>query len=56
MKPINYQRAEQEAPIIADRPAAWRQLTPQQQLAELDARLGPGLGAVKQRKQIQGRL
>ncbi len=56
MKPINYQRAEQEASIIADRLAAWRALSPAEQLRELDARLGPGVGAVKQRKQIEGRL
>jgi hypothetical protein len=31
------------------RNAEWRELTVQQQLAELDRRLGPGLGARRQR-------
>ncbi len=34
------------------REAAWRALTPVQQLAELDRRLGDGLGASKQRNKI----
>lgn len=31
----------------------WRQLSPQKQLAELDSRLGKGVGAVKQRAKLQ---
>lgn len=34
------------------RSAAWRGLTPQRQLAELDKRLGVGQGAAKQRARI----
>lgn len=38
--------------VIEDRLAAWQGLTPQQQLAELDRRLGPGQGASRQRARI----
>ena len=31
----------------------WRELTPQQQLAALDERLGKGLGARKQRRRLE---
>ena len=31
---------------------AWRALTPEEQLASLDARLGAGVGARKQRERI----
>lgn len=39
--------------IAEERVAEWRKLTPQQQLEELDRRLGKGVGAVKQRARIQ---
>ena len=36
-----------------DRNKAWAQLTPEQQLEDLDRRLGKGIGAKKQRARIQ---
>ena len=36
-----------------DRNKAWAQLTPEQQLEDLDRRLGKGVGAKKQRARIQ---
>ena len=36
-----------------ERNEAWAQLTPEQQLASLDERLGKGIGAKKQRARIQ---
>ena len=36
----------------AERTEIWRKLTPQQQLDALDARLGKGVGAVKQRARL----
>lgn len=35
---------------------AWRSMSPQQQLADLDRRLGKGIGAVKQRARISLKL
>jgi len=35
---------------------AWAQLTPEQQLASLDERLGKGIGAKKQRAKIQYKI
>ena len=35
---------------------AWAQLTPEQQLASLDERLGKGIGAKKQRARIQYKI
>ena len=35
---------------------AWAKLTPEQQLADLDRRLGKGIGAKKQRARIQYRI
>jgi hypothetical protein len=39
-----------------ERNNAWNSLTPQQQLADLDRRLGVGIGAAKQRAKIQSRI
>ena len=36
-----------------ERQAAYSKLTPQQKIAALDARLGKGVGAVKQRARLQ---
>ena len=38
------------------RNAEWRELTPAQQLAELDARLGKGIGAARQRAKLNAIL
>ena len=35
---------------------AWAKLTPEQQLADLDIRLGKGIGAKKQRARIQHKI
>ena len=35
---------------------AWAKLTPEQQLADLDRRLGEGIGAKKQRARIQYKI
>ena len=35
---------------------AWAKLTPEQQLASLDERLGKGIGAKKQRARIQYKI
>jgi len=35
---------------------AWAQLTPEQQIADLDRRLGKGVGAKKQRARIQYKI
>ena len=35
---------------------AWAKLTPEQQLSELDRRLGKGIGAKKQRAKIQAKI
>ena len=34
----------------------WAQLTPEQQIANLDRRLGKGIGAKKQRARIQNKI
>ena len=39
-----------------ERKKAWAQLTPEQQLEDLDRRLGKGVGAKKQRARIQYRV
>ena len=49
-------RAERQQKERDERNAEWRALTPQQQVQELDRRLGVGLGAAKQRKRIAERL
>ena len=38
------------------RSEAWAKLTPEQQLASLDERLGKGIGAKKQRARIQYKI
>ena len=40
----------------AVRNEAWAKLTPEQQLASLDERLGKGIGAKKQRARIQHKI
>jgi hypothetical protein len=39
-----------------ERVAAWRLLTPAQQIASLDSRLGVNIGATKQRRMINARI
>jgi len=39
-----------------DRLESWRKLSPQQQLDALDARLGKGVGATKQREKLNAKL
>ena len=39
-----------------ERNKRWAQLTPEQQLASLDERLGKGIGAKKQRARIQYKI
>ena len=39
-----------------ERNEAWAQLTPEQQIADLDRRLGKDIGAKKQRARIQYKL
>ena len=39
-----------------ERNERWAQLTPEQQLASLDERLGKGIGAKKQRARIQYKI
>ena len=39
-----------------ERNEAWAQLTPEQQIADLDRRLGKGIGAKKQRARIQYKI
>lgn len=51
MKMMNQKALEEEARL-----AAWRALTPTAQLADLDARLGVGVGAVRQRKMLAARI
>ena len=40
----------------AVRNEAWAKLTPEQQIADLDRRLGKGIGAKKQRARIQYKI
>ena len=39
-----------------ERNEAWAQLTPEQQITDLDRRLGKGIGAKKQRARIQYKI
>ena len=50
---LNIMSKKQEA---FDRNKAWAQLTPEQQLEDLDRRLGKGVGAKKQRAKIQFKI
>ena len=50
---LNIMSKKQEA---FDRNKAWAQLTPEQQLEDLDRRLGKGVGAKKQRARIQYKI
>ena len=47
---------QQKRTEAAVRDAEWRKLKPAQQLADLDRRLGKGVGATKQRARLQDRL
>ena len=51
--PHNKANRQKEA---LERDAFWAKLTPQEQLAALDKRLGKGVGAEKQRARIQARI
>lgn len=44
---------QQKQTEAAARDAEWRKLTPRQQLASLDQRLGKGVGAKRQRARLQ---
>jgi hypothetical protein len=46
------QRCEEEAKRLA----VWRALNPVEQLKDLDARLGQGQGAVRQRMRLTGKM
>jgi hypothetical protein len=47
---------EQRRTEAAYRTANWQKLSPQEQLVQLDARLGEGIGAKKQRARIQAQM
>ena len=47
-----YARKEQARIDDANRVSAWRALSPAQQLASLDGRLGVGIGATRQRAKL----
>lgn len=47
---------EQRTKEAEERNKKWRALTPQQQLQELDRRLGKGVGAIKTRNKINAAL
>lgn len=49
----NKLRREERRKDAEQRNTAWNNLTPQQQLAALDSRLGAGQGAQKQRAKIE---
>jgi hypothetical protein len=55
-KARNAERARERQVVIDERLNHWRSLTPQQQLTELDRRLGKGIGAKKQRARIAEQL
>ena len=49
-------RRSQRKDEAEKRNQVWKQLTPKQQLALLDTRLGKGIGATKQRKRLQAQI
>jgi hypothetical protein len=49
--PMN-SRKELKNKLAQERNELWRKLTPEQQLKELDLRLGIGIGATRQRAKI----
>jgi hypothetical protein len=49
-------RLDERRASAAERAAAHAQLTPQQKLAKLDARLGEGVGAVRERARLMKEL
>lgn len=49
-------RRQPNRELIAEREAAWRALSPAEQLRHLDMRLGLGRGATKQRRRIQAQM
>ena len=51
---MNTKQIKETEAII--RNEAWAKLTPEQQLASLDERLGKGIGAKKQRAKIQHKI
>ena len=51
---MNTKQTKQTEAIV--RNEAWAKLTPEQQLASLDERLGKGIGAKKQRAKIQYKI
>ena len=51
---MNTKQIKQTEAIV--RNEAWAQLTPEQQIADLDRRLGKGVGAKKQRARIQYKI
>ena len=51
---MNTKQIKQTEAIV--RNEAWAKLTPEQQLADLDRRLGKGIGAKKQRARIQYKI
>jgi hypothetical protein len=51
---MNTKQIKQTEAIV--RNEAWAKLTPEQQLASLDERLGKGIGAKKQRARIQYKI
>ena len=51
---MNTKQIKQTEAIV--RNEAWAKLTPEQQLASLDERLGKGIGAKKQRAKIQYKI
>lgn len=50
---INKARREQRQKEAQQRNDKWKQLSPQQQLAELDQRLGKDIGAARQREKLK---
>ena len=53
--PAPHNRANRQKEAL-ERDAFWAKLSPQEQLAALDKRLGKGVGAEKQRAKIQARI